>query len=73
MDKIRAEELKDEMKCYKDYYHRATHILECQDKSKSFYQRESDRKKKNIDYKFDRANQNLKEIDKRRQNKLEEL
>ena len=49
MDKIKAEELKEETKCYKDYYHRATHILECQDKSKSFYQRESDRKRKNID------------------------
>lgn len=39
MGKIKAQELDDEKKCIKDYYKRATHIVECSEKSKSFYQK----------------------------------
>ena len=39
----------DETKCINDYYKRATHIEECGRKSKSFYEKESEKKKKNIE------------------------
>ena len=73
IDKVKAQEIDDEKKCIKDYYNRATHIVECSQKSKSFYQRESDRKRKNIEDKFRRAKNNLKQVDRRRESKLEDL
>ena len=38
----------EEAKCYKDYYKRATHIVECSEKSKNYFIKESEKKKKNI-------------------------
>lgn len=63
-EKIRSQSKFDEAKCLQEYYKRATHIVECQQKSKSFYQNQSERKKKSLDQKFKKCNANLKILDR---------
>lgn len=39
MDKIKSQSVMDQSKCIREYYKRATHIAECGQKSKDFFQR----------------------------------
>jgi archaellum biogenesis protein FlaJ (TadC family) len=73
MDRIRAQSVLQETQCISDYYKRATHIVQCGMNSKSFYQKESQKKKKDIEEKFQVARRNLKQLDQQREEKYEEL
>ena len=66
MDKIRTQSVLDETKCIKEYYQRATHIENAGNKSKTFFQKESERRKKNIEEKFKTARRNLRILDRER-------
>ena len=72
MDKIKAQDILDETKCIQDYYKRATHIADCGQKSKSFFEKESERKKKYNEDRFSKANSNLRTTNRDRQIKNKE-
>lgn len=64
VDKIRTKSVLKESKCIGDYFQRATHIEDAGQRSKSFFQKESERKKKKIEEKFKIAKRNLRIIDR---------
>lgn len=70
LSKIQAKDHLEETKCIQDYHKRITHIISCQERAKSLIQNESERRRKNIDEKFKKCNENLKYLSKAREEKL---